>query len=75
MQLGLKIGTPVLQPDPSVLSGEVIKTTPPAGTSVAPGTTVILYVSSGPPQPTPTVTPPVQPTATPNPAITPTATP
>jgi serine/threonine-protein kinase len=74
-QLGLKINSPVVQPDPGVASGDVIKSNPPAGTSVAPGSAVTLYISSGPAQPTPTVTPPIQPTATPTATPTGTAVP
>ena len=53
----------------------VIKTDPPGGTSVKPGSTVIVYVSSGPP-PTATPAPTATATITPTPvAPTPTDTP
>ncbi|HLZ21944.1 MAG TPA: protein kinase [Ktedonobacterales bacterium] len=57
IQLGLKINKIVLQSDPTVPSGDVIKSDPKAGTSVAPGSKVTLYVSSGQPTPVPTATP------------------
>ncbi|HEX9038933.1 MAG TPA: protein kinase [Ktedonobacterales bacterium] len=64
-----------LQYSSSVLSGNVIKSDPVAGSMVKPGTTVILYVSQGP-QPTATIAPTA--TASPTPTcvpVTPTPTP
>ena len=58
--------------DPTIPARSVISSDPPAGTSVAPGTTVNLVVSNGP---APTPTTPPQPTATPVPTATATATP
>ena len=57
--------------DPTIPVKSVISTDPPAGTAVAPDTTVNLVVSNGP---APTPTTPPQPTATPVPTATPTAT-
>jgi eukaryotic-like serine/threonine-protein kinase len=44
----------VYQPDPVVAFDSVIKTTPPAGQALAPGSTVTVYVSTGQPTATPT---------------------
>jgi eukaryotic-like serine/threonine-protein kinase len=54
--LGLKV-SPAQESSLSVPSGEVTRTNPPSGSSVAVGTTVTLFVSTGPPQlPVPDVT-------------------
>jgi beta-lactam-binding protein with PASTA domain len=47
--LGLVVGDPVEEPSNEIAVGRVIRTDPPAGTSVEEGTTVTLIVSSGPP--------------------------
>ncbi|HKT39433.1 MAG TPA: PASTA domain-containing protein, partial [Ktedonobacterales bacterium] len=60
--VNLKVNIESYQYDPTLASGEVISTDPPAGTEVAPGSTVNLIVSKGQ-APTPTV--PAQPTPTP----------
>jgi serine/threonine-protein kinase len=62
----------MFQPDPEVPFDSVIKTTPPAGQSVAPGSTVTVFVSTGQPTPTPTT---AQPTATATATSCPTGTP
>ncbi len=56
-------------PSPTVPKGKVASTSPPAGSSVPTGTTVIVSVSSGPPPPPPppTTSPTPTPTATPSP--------
>lgn len=48
-ELGLQ-ATPASASSTSVPAGEVTGTSPPAGTMVASGTTVTVYVSTGPPQ-------------------------
>ena len=48
---GLKVGTETMQSSNSVAAGDVISTSPAAGTQVAAGSTVNLTVSSGPPVP------------------------
>ncbi len=57
-----------------VPNGFVIKTNPASGTLVNPGTTVNIYVSTGP-VPTPTSAPTATPTVTPTPTVAPTCTP
>ena len=47
--MGLKVN-PAQESSLTVPAGEVTRTNPPAGTSVAIGTTVTLFVSTGPPQ-------------------------
>ncbi len=46
--LGLVVGDPVEEPSNDIGAGRVIRTDPPAGTSVEEGSTVTLIVSSGP---------------------------
>ncbi len=59
----------ILQPSNTVDLGNVIKTDPAANASVKPGSSVSVYVSSGPP-PTPTPSATATPTATPAPTNT-----
>lgn len=47
---GLSVGDPIERNDDSVPVGQVIKSTPPAGTNVERGYEVRLYVSTGPAQ-------------------------
>ena len=49
-KLGLKVARVIEQSSKSVSDGEVIRSSPPAATSVPRGTAVVLYVSTGPPQ-------------------------
>ena len=76
-QSNLKPGAVNQISDPTVPSGEVVSTNPIAGTQVAAGTSVILYVSSGPSpapaSPSPVATP--LPSAPPVPSETPSFTP
>ena len=62
-QLGLQVNTQQ-QSSASVAVGEVISTSPPAGTQVAEGSTVTLVVSTGPPPTTTTTAPPTTTTTT-----------
>lgn len=59
------VGVIVTQPHETIPAGRVIRVEPGAGTQVAPGSTVTIYVSSGPPPP-----PPAEPTPTPTPTVT-----
>ncbi len=45
--LGLRVGAPVAEPSEQVQSGQVTRTDPPANSSVALGSMVTVYVSSG----------------------------
>jgi serine/threonine-protein kinase len=56
------------QPSTQYPAGEAIGTNPPVGTSVTPGSSVVLIVSTGPPPPTTTTTstPPTTTTTTPS---------
>jgi serine/threonine-protein kinase len=65
--VNLKCNVGSYQFDPTIPAKSVISTDPPAGTAVAPGSTVNLIVSNGP---APTPTTPPQPTATPSPTAT-----
>ncbi len=47
---GLTLGNQVNESSQTVPAGEVTRTSPPAGTSVATGSAVTLYISTGPPQ-------------------------
>jgi serine/threonine-protein kinase len=48
--VGLKLGGQTNESSQSVPAGEVTRTSPSAGTNVALGTAVTLYISTGPPQ-------------------------
>ncbi len=48
--LGLVVGTQNAESSATVPAGEVTRTEPPAGTMVAAGSSVTVFVSSGPPQ-------------------------
>jgi polar amino acid transport system substrate-binding protein len=65
---GLEPGTRVAKANDSILKGDIIRTDPPAGTQVAPGSIVNYVVSRGP---APTAPPTSNPTATPKPTSTP----
>jgi len=76
---GLQVGNATDQNDPTVPAGEIISSSPRAGTVVLNGSLVDYVVSTGPaptpsptPTPTPTPTPEPTPTPTPTPALTPT---
>jgi eukaryotic-like serine/threonine-protein kinase len=74
----LGVGAITREPDPTLPSGSVIRSSPPEGVEVDAGSQVDLVVSSGPtpsPTPTPTPAPTPTPTPTPTPAPTPTPTP
>jgi hypothetical protein len=45
------------QPDAGIPAGLVVGTSPPAGEKASAGSTIVLVVSTGPPSPTPTLTP------------------
>jgi eukaryotic-like serine/threonine-protein kinase len=47
---GLTVGSQINQPSSTVQFGLVIQTSPPAGTAVPVGSSVTVYVSTGPPQ-------------------------
>jgi serine/threonine-protein kinase len=49
-QLGLTVGSQNNESSADVQAGEVTRTDPPAGTSVPAGSSVTVYVSTGPPQ-------------------------
>jgi eukaryotic-like serine/threonine-protein kinase len=55
-QYGLTTGVPTNQSSTQYVAGIVIGTNPPVGTSVAPGSSVSLIVSTGSPPPTTTTT-------------------
>ena len=74
VQAGLAPGTEVDSFDPTVPAGEVIASSPVAGTQVTTGTTVDYVVSKGP-EPTATPSPTPSPTAAPTPSPTPSPTP
>jgi serine/threonine-protein kinase len=67
-QSGLTAGGPTAQPSTQYPAGVVITSSPGPGTQVAPGRTVTLIVSSGPPSPTTTTTSTT--TTTPSPTTT-----
>ncbi len=56
---GLTVGTVTLQTSTTVPAGDVIRQDPAAGAPVAPGTSVNLVVSSGPPTAPPVIVPDV----------------
>jgi serine/threonine-protein kinase len=49
-QLGLEVGNQINEPSTSVAAGKVTRTDPPAGTQVAVGSSVTVFVSTGVPQ-------------------------
>ena len=63
-QSGLNVGGVSTQSSTQYAAGLIISTSPPAGTSVAPGSSVSIVVSSGPPAPTTTTTTAPAPTTT-----------
>jgi serine/threonine-protein kinase len=70
VQMKLVPGTKTETFDPAVPEGQVIKTSPPTGSSVAEGTPIDYVVSKGPeptPSPSPSPSPSPQPTTTPSP--------
>ena len=66
----LNLGNIIPQASTQYPAGEVITSNPPAGTSVKPGSSVDLFVSTGPPAPTTTVPPTTTTTTTPPPSST-----
>jgi serine/threonine-protein kinase len=67
--------TYTLVQDSTSAPGVVIRTDPPGGSPIAPGTTVKLYVNQNTPTPTPTPSPTPSPTPTRTPSPTPSPTP
>jgi hypothetical protein len=65
---GLTFGTTIQQSSTQYPAGTVIGSDPPAGTSVRPGSTVNLLVSTGPPPPPTTTEPPTTTTSTTSPS-------
>jgi serine/threonine-protein kinase len=75
---GLQVGNATDAPDPTVPVGEIVSSSPRAGTVVLNGSLVDYVVSSGPaptPSPTPSPSPSPTPEPTPTPPPTPTPTP